>query len=67
MQWLRTVRNGGKLYLKSKSTTDCSAREEEEDSFWLSSAQLQKCSVLIYIGSRNEKDKHGMRKYTLDV
>jgi hypothetical protein len=29
MQWLRTVRNGGKLYCKPKSTTDCSAREEE--------------------------------------
>jgi hypothetical protein len=31
MQWLRTVRNGGKLYWKPKSTTDCSAREEEEE------------------------------------
>jgi hypothetical protein len=30
MQWLSTVRNGGKLYWKAKSTTDCSAREEEE-------------------------------------
>jgi hypothetical protein len=28
MQWLRTVRNGGKLYWKPKSTTDCSVREE---------------------------------------
>jgi hypothetical protein len=31
MQWLRTVRNGGKLYWKPKSTTDCSVREEEEE------------------------------------
>jgi hypothetical protein len=31
MQWLRTVRNGGKLYWKPKSTTECSAREEEEE------------------------------------
>jgi hypothetical protein len=31
MQWLRTVRNEGKLHLKPKSTTDCSAREEEEE------------------------------------
>jgi hypothetical protein len=31
MQWLRTVRNGGKFYWKPKSTTGCSAREEEEE------------------------------------
>jgi hypothetical protein len=31
MQWLRTIRNGGKLYWKPKSTMDCSAREEEEE------------------------------------
>jgi hypothetical protein len=37
MQWkfqldgCLTVRNGGKLYWKPKSTTDCSAREEEEE------------------------------------
>jgi hypothetical protein len=29
LQWLRAVRNGGKFYWKSKSTTDCSAREED--------------------------------------
>jgi hypothetical protein len=28
---LMTVRNGGKLYWKPKSTTDCSVREEEEE------------------------------------
>jgi hypothetical protein len=33
MQWLRTVRNGGKLYWKPKSPTDCSTREEEEEFF----------------------------------
>jgi hypothetical protein len=27
----KTFRNGGKLYWKPKSTTDCSAREEEEE------------------------------------
>jgi hypothetical protein len=30
MQWLRTVRNEGKLYWKPKYTMDCSDREEEE-------------------------------------
>jgi hypothetical protein len=30
LQWLRTVRNGGKLYWRPKSTTDCRAREEED-------------------------------------
>jgi hypothetical protein len=30
-QRLRTIRNGGKLYWKPKSSTDCSAREEVLD------------------------------------
>jgi hypothetical protein len=29
MQWLRTVRNGGKLYWKPRFTMGCSAQEEE--------------------------------------
>jgi hypothetical protein len=42
MQWLGTVRNGGKLCWKPKSTTDCGAREEEEEALSLDKTKIIK-------------------------